>query len=89
MSTSETPENFAFAATLGLVRAVRAMRWDQASEDAREVARHCILDFLGVAVAGSREPLTQILVDEIVKPERIVYRHDGAKDVEPVQLCRS
>ncbi|MFZ0247551.1 MmgE/PrpD family protein [Candidatus Binatus sp.] len=69
MSTSETQENFAFAATLGLVRAVRAMRWEQAPEDAREVARHCILDFLGVAVAGSREPLTEILVNEIVKPE--------------------
>ncbi len=67
MSTSATPENF--AATLALVRAVRAMRWDQAPEDACEVARHCILDFLGVAVAGSREPLTQILVSEIVKPE--------------------
>ncbi|HEY9158956.1 MmgE/PrpD family protein [Candidatus Binatus sp.] len=67
MSTSATPENF--AATLGLVRAVRAMRWEQAPEDAREVARHCILDFLGVAVAGSREPLTQILVSEIAKPE--------------------
>jgi len=69
MSTSETPEHFAFAATLDLVRAVRAMRWDQAPEDAREVARHCILDFLGVAVAGSREPLTEILINEIVKPE--------------------
>ena len=28
-----------------------------------------ILDFLSVAVAGSREPLTEILVNEIVKPE--------------------
>ena len=69
MSTSETTENFAFDATLGLVRAVRDLRWDQAPEDAREVARHCLLDFLGVAVAGSREPLTEILVNEIVKPE--------------------
>jgi len=67
MSASETSENF--GATLGLVRAVRGMRWDQMPEDAREVARHCILDFLGVAVAGSREPLTKILVNEIVKPE--------------------
>jgi len=67
MSTSETSENF--GATLALVRAVRAVRWDQTPEDAREVARHCILDFLGVAVAGSREPLTKILVNEIVKPE--------------------
>ena len=59
----------AFTATLDLVRAVRAMRWDDAPEDAREVARHCVLDFLGVAVAGSREPLAEILVNEIVKPE--------------------
>ncbi len=40
------------------------------SENAREVARHCLLDFFGVAIAGSRETLTEILVNEIVAGER-------------------
>jgi len=68
MSTSEVSENF--AATRALVRAVRGIRWDETPEDAREVARHCLLDFFGVAIAGSREPLTEILVNEIVRGER-------------------
>ena len=56
-------------ATLALVQSVRAIRWDDTPEEVREVARHCLLDFMGVAVAGSREPLTEILVGEIVNGE--------------------
>lgn len=59
-----------FEATRALVRAVRGIRWEETPDDAREVARHCLLDFLGVAIAGSREPLTEILVKEIVGGER-------------------
>lgn len=58
-----------FGATLALVRAVRGIGWDQIPDAAREVARHCLLDFLGVAIAGSREPLTEILVREIAAGE--------------------
>src|SRR6202790_756350 len=68
MSTTEASENF--AATRALVRAVGGIRWDETPEDAREVARHCLLNFSGVAIAGSREPLTDILVNEIVNGER-------------------
>jgi 2-methylcitrate dehydratase PrpD len=68
MSTSEASPNF--GVTRALVRAVRGMRWENIPNDAREVARHCLLDFLGVAIAGSREPLTEILVNEIVNHER-------------------
>ncbi len=67
MSTAETSAEF--AATRALVRAVRGTTWDKTPEDAREVARHCLLDFIGCAVAGSREPLSRILVDEIVRGE--------------------
>ncbi len=59
-----------FEATRALVRAVRGIRWEEIPDGAREVARHCLLDFLGVAIAGSREPLTEILVKEIVRGER-------------------
>jgi len=67
MSTTGTGKEV--GATLALVRAVRAARFDGMPEDAREVARHCLLDFLGVAVAGSREPLAEILADEIAVNE--------------------
>lgn len=36
--------------------------------DAAEAARHCALDWLGCAVAGSREPLAAILRDTVVGP---------------------
>ncbi len=55
--------------TLALVRAVRDIRWDQMPPDAKEAARHCLLDFLGCAAAGSREPLARILFDEIAARE--------------------
>jgi 2-methylcitrate dehydratase PrpD len=68
MNTSEASDNSSL--TRALVRAVRGIRWDNIPENAREVARHCLLDFFGVAIAGSREPLTEILVKEIVSSER-------------------
>lgn len=67
MSTAETSNEF--AATRALVRAVRGITWDKTPDEAREVARHCLLDFLGCAIAGSREPLSNILVDEVVRGE--------------------
>jgi 2-methylcitrate dehydratase PrpD len=67
MSTSEASQTF--AATRALVREVRNINWDETPEDAREVARQCLLDFIGCAVAGSREPLSNILVSEIATSE--------------------
>ena len=55
--------------TRALVWAVRTLRWEDVPADAREVARHCLLDFLGVALAGSHEPLTEILVGAVVRGE--------------------
>lgn len=57
------------SATRALVEAVRGIRYHEIPEDVREVARHCLLDFLGTTLAGSREPLVDILVDEIVRVE--------------------
>jgi uncharacterized protein YndB with AHSA1/START domain len=36
-----------------------------------------------------RDYQNRITFDEIVKPERIVYRHDGGEDVEPVQFTQT
>jgi 2-methylcitrate dehydratase PrpD len=55
--------------TRALVEAVRGIRYEELPEEAREVAHHCLLDFLGVALAGSSEPLSDILVAEIVRGE--------------------
>jgi 2-methylcitrate dehydratase PrpD len=55
--------------TRALVGAVRNLRYDDLPDDAREVARHCVLDFFAVALAGAREPLVDFLVDSVAKPE--------------------
>jgi 2-methylcitrate dehydratase PrpD len=57
------------AITRALVDSVRELRYDEIPDDAREVARHCLLDFLAVALPGAREPLVDILVEAIVRPE--------------------
>ena len=64
MATSES-------VTSSLVEAVRGIRYDAIPEQARQTAQHCLLDFLGVALAGSREPLTDILIAEVVRSEAV------------------
>ena len=51
-----------------------AGRWSRLTpsdvpDDASVVARQCILDWFGCTLAGSREPLSQILADEVVGRE--------------------
>ena len=48
--------------TQALIDTVRGLSYGSISDDALEVARHCLLDYLGVALAGSSEPLVQMLV---------------------------
>jgi 2-methylcitrate dehydratase PrpD len=55
--------------TRTLVDQVSAVTYDAIPDTARAVARHCILDWFGCAVAGSREPLTRILIDSIAAHE--------------------
>ena len=55
--------------TRALVGAVRDIRWEEIPVNAREAGRQCLLDFLGCAVAGSRQPLAQILLTEIAARE--------------------
>lgn len=42
-----------------------AVGFDDLPYDVAEVGRHCVLDWLGCALAGSREPLALILLDEL------------------------
>jgi len=64
MTPGEAP-----GATRALVERVRAIRYEQIPDEACEVARHCLLDFLGCALAGAAEPLTDILVAQLVASE--------------------
>ena len=55
--------------TRTLIDHAAAITYDAIPETARAVARHCILDWFGCAIAGSREPLTNILIDELAADE--------------------
>jgi 2-methylcitrate dehydratase PrpD len=56
--------------TRALVDAVCSLRYEDLPDDVREVGRHCVLDFLGCALAGAAEPPVEILVATVVRPER-------------------
>jgi 2-methylcitrate dehydratase PrpD len=51
-------------ATAALVRHARRIRFDALPPEVVTVAKTCMLDWLGCALAGSREPLTEILLTE-------------------------
>jgi 2-methylcitrate dehydratase PrpD len=42
-----------------------AVTYDSLPDDVRELARQCILDYLGVGLAGADDELTHILLDEL------------------------
>ena len=50
--------------TADLVRRARLVAFDDLPADVVLVAKTCVLDWLGCALAGSREPLTEILAAE-------------------------
>ncbi len=53
------------AVTQELIQSVANLTWESIPPHARAVARHCMLDWFGVALAGSCEPLSAILVREL------------------------
>jgi 2-methylcitrate dehydratase PrpD len=53
--------------TLVLARRASALAHSELSEEARELARQCVLDYLGVAIAGAADPLVQIVFDELAE----------------------
>ena len=55
--------------THALVSHARAITFAEIPDETLEVARHCLLDFVGCALAGADEDLTKILVAEVVRPE--------------------
>jgi len=53
--------------TAELSERIAATRYDDLPEDIRELTRQCMLDWLAVTLAGSREDLSRILVDEALE----------------------
>ena len=53
--------------TASLVRHCRAISFETLPPEAVFLAKHCILDWLGVALAGSGEPLTAMLRDSALE----------------------
>ena len=43
----------------------RALRYEDLSAEARELARQCVLDYLACTIAGANEPLTEIMLAEM------------------------
>ena len=52
--------------TRTLAERARAITYDALPEPVRELARQCMLDYLGVGLAGADDELARILLDEVV-----------------------
>ena len=65
--------------TLALVERTQRIETDELPHDVREIARQCVLDWIGVALGGSDDHLTHILLDEALseggKPAATVVGH--------------
>jgi 2-methylcitrate dehydratase PrpD len=53
--------------TRALAERAIALRYDGLPAPVRELAGQCILDYLGVALAGAQDPLVRILLDEMAE----------------------
>jgi 2-methylcitrate dehydratase PrpD len=72
-------------ATQKLIDSAADITWASIPTAARTVARHCVLDWFGVTLAGSREPLSGILVRELAfggGGATLVGRGEGASVVD-------
>jgi 2-methylcitrate dehydratase PrpD len=62
-----------------LARKSAALEYKDLPRDARELARQCILDYFGVAVAGAGDELVRLLLDELTEaggaPQASVIGH--------------
>ena len=65
--------------TLALAERASALCYDELPLPVRELARQCVLDYLGVTIAGAQDPLVRILLDEMAEaggsPQASVIGH--------------
>src|SRR5713226_4557660 len=66
--------------TLALAQRACALGYDDLPAPAREIARQCVLDYLGVGLAGATDPLVRLLLDELTEaggaPQAGVIGHE-------------
>ena len=65
---AQSPAETTDGATAYLAGLGRSISLEGLTPDALEVAKCCLLDWLGVTLAGSREPLSDILAAELTSP---------------------
>jgi 2-methylcitrate dehydratase PrpD len=76
-------DTYVIHATTDLTRALAqqasAVTYDSLPEPVRELARQCVLDYYGVALAGADDPLATMLLDELAEaggaPQASVIGH--------------
>src|SRR6266478_6587446 len=80
---NEVTENRIQAAdlTMALAERASALRYDDLPAAASALARQCVLDYLGVALAGAADPLVRILLDELTEaagaPQASIIGHNA------------
>jgi 2-methylcitrate dehydratase PrpD len=64
-----------------LAEKASALRYNELPAPVRELSRQCILDYLGVALAGAEDPLVHVLLDEMTdaggSPQASVIGHSA------------
>lgn len=77
--------------TWAVIDRARSIRFQDLPEDVVIVARHCLRDWVAVAVAGSREPVACYLRDEVVdrggNAQASVFGLDGRVNAHDAALC--
>src|SRR5690348_9441973 len=76
--------------TRELARRAVSLRYDELPLDIRQWARHCVLDWLGVTLAGAREELSDILAAEAAEqggtPMARLIGHDAVVPTQQAAL---
>jgi 2-methylcitrate dehydratase PrpD len=65
--TTEAGRMQAADLTRALAGRAAGLGWDDLPAPVRELARQCVLDYLGCAVAGAGDPLVRLLLDEMAE----------------------
>src|SRR5438094_9667651 len=67
MDTHSSDPVVATKLTRTLAAQASAVTYEALPEPVRELARQCVLDYYGVALAGADDPLAAILLDELTE----------------------
>src|SRR5256714_10112865 len=72
MDGATVTEQQALALTQTLAAQASTVTYDALPEPVRELARQCVLDYYGVALAGADDPLVDILLAELAEAGGVV-----------------